>query len=71
MNDFEKLCKVIVETDGNPTHEQVRACGYGFESFLRKAQHNVDRKVLVKRAKKNLYARGYRRIGNVCLHEEG
>lgn len=71
MADFEKLCKIIVQTDGNPTCQQVMDCGYSFEHFLRMAQPRVSRYVLVQRAKDNLYQRGYRRIGDVCLHPEG
>lgn len=69
--DFEKLCKIIVVTDGNPSCQQVKKCGYSFEAFLRLSQPNVSRYVLVQKAKEALYDRGYRRIGDVCLHQEG
>lgn len=47
--NFNELCKVIIETDGNPTTKQVEKCGYTFEHFLRMA--NCDRKKLVEKAK--------------------
>ena len=68
MADFERLCIAIVETDGNPSCQTVMDCGYSFEHFLRIAQPKVSRYLLVEKAKKNLFDRGYRRIGNVCLH---
>lgn len=47
--NFNELCKVIIETDGNPTTEQIKKCGYTFEHFLKIA--NCDRKKLVEKAK--------------------
>lgn len=47
--NFKELCKVIIETDGNPSTKQVTKCGYTFEQFLRMA--NCDRKKLVAAAK--------------------
>ena len=48
--NFNELCKVIIETDGKPSTKQVEECGYSFEAFLRIAQ--CDRKKLVENAKK-------------------
>lgn len=48
--NFDKLCKIIIETDGNPSTKQVENCGYPFEAFLRIC--NCDREKLVKEVKK-------------------
>lgn len=71
MADFEALCKVLVQTDGNPHWKQVKECGYSFEYFLRMSQPNISRKKLVRNAERYLYERGYRTIGEVRLHGEG
>lgn len=47
--NFNELCKVIIETNGNPSTKQVENCGYSFEAFLRIG--NCDRKKLVEKAK--------------------
>lgn len=48
--NFNKLCKIVVETNGNPSTKQVENCGYSFETFLRLSQY--DRKNLVKKCKR-------------------
>jgi len=48
--NFNELCKVIIETNGNPTTKQVESCGYSFEAFLRLSQCNSNK--LVEQAKK-------------------
>ena len=47
--NFNKLCKVIIETQVNPTTTQVEDCGYTFDAFLRIA--NCNREKLVEKAK--------------------
>ena len=47
--NFNKLCKVIIETQGNPTTRQIEDCGYTLEAFLRIA--NCNRAKLVAKAK--------------------
>lgn len=47
--NFNELCKILIETNGNPSTKQVEKCGYTFEHFLRIAQCNKED--LVKKAK--------------------
>ena len=49
QKNFNELCKVIIETNGNPSTKQVENCGYSFEAFLRIAQCNREK--LVEKAK--------------------
>ena len=58
MEDFEKLCKVIIDTNGNPSVQQVFDAGYSIEHFIRIAQPNVNRAKLVEHARQNLLDRG-------------
>lgn len=48
--NFNELCKIIVETNGNPSTKQMENCGYSFEAFLRLSQ--CDRNKLVEKCKK-------------------
>ena len=50
--NFHELCKVIVETNGNPSTKQVEKCGYSFEAFLRIC--NCNKAKLIEEAKKSL-----------------
>ena len=47
--NFNELCKVIIETNGNPSTKQVENCGYSFEAFLRLC--NCNKEKLVGKAK--------------------
>ena len=58
MANFEQLCKVIIDTNGNPSTEDVLRCGYTMENFLRISQNNVKADRLVKNAKRALKDRG-------------
>lgn len=64
-NSFISLCRIIVETNGNPTWKQVRACGYSFEAFLRMAQPNINRRKLVASAKQMLKEQSEKENKNV------
>ena len=48
--NFNELCRVIIETNGNPSTKQVEKCGYNFEEFLRIC--NCNREKLLENAKK-------------------
>ena len=58
MADFESLCKKIIDTNGNPSVQDVLGCGYSMEHFIRLSQPNVSAEKLVKNARENLLARG-------------
>ena len=58
MADFERLCKCIIDTDGNPSVKDVLDCGYSMEHFIRLSQPNVNTEKLVKNARESLLARG-------------
>ena len=50
--NFNELCKVIIETNGNPSTKQVENCGYSFETFLRLC--NCNKEKLIEKAKEIL-----------------
>ena len=58
MADFEMLCKKIIDTNGNPSTQDVLGCGYSMENFIRMSQPNVKSERLVKNAREALLARG-------------
>lgn len=58
MADFIKLCEKIIDTEGNPSVQDVMNCGYTFEHFLRIAQPNIKADKLVHNAREALLARG-------------
>ena len=58
MIDFEALCKKIIDSDGNPSTQDVLDCGYSMEHFIRLAQPNVKPERLVRNAREALHARG-------------
>ena len=58
MADFEKLCKKIIDSNGNPSVQDVLDCGYSMEHFIRMSQPNVKTEKLVKNAREALLARG-------------
>lgn len=58
MADFEALCKIIIDSDGNPNVQDVLNCGYSMEHFIRIAQPNVKKEKLVKNAREALLSRG-------------
>ena len=60
MADFEKLCKLIIDTGGDPSVNDVLDCGYTMEHFIRIAQPDVSSEKLVSNAREALRARGIR-----------
>ena len=58
MVDFKKLCEIIIDSNGNPSVQDVLDCGYSMEHFIRLSQHNVNSEKLVQRAKENLLEMG-------------
>ena len=58
MANFEALCKRIIDTNGNPSTQDVLECGYSMEHFIRMSQPNVKPERLVKNAREALLARG-------------
>ena len=58
MADFIKLCEKIIDTEGNPSVQDVLSCGYTFEHFLRMAQPNIKADKLVHNAREALLASG-------------
>ena len=68
MVNFEKLCFCIIDTDGNPTDQQIREHGYDAENFRnRMSVANISAERLVKNAIRCLNERGItvRREGKV------
>lgn len=60
MADFERLCKLIIDTNGDPTVDDVLDCGYTMEHFIRIAQPDISNEKLVCNAREALRARGIR-----------
>ena len=60
MADFEKLCKLIIDTNGNPGVDDVLGCGYTMEHFIRIARPDISSDRLVNNAREALKARGIR-----------
>lgn len=58
MADFLKLCKIIVETEGNPRALDVLNCGYTIEHFIKMCNPSVKKETLVKNARENLINHG-------------
>lgn len=58
MADFIKLCKIIIDTNGNPSVQDVLDCGYSMEHFIRMSQPNIKADKLVKNAREALSVRG-------------
>lgn len=56
MADFEKLCKVIIDSRGNPNVSDVLDAGYSMEHFIKLSNTKAEK--LVKRARENLLERG-------------
>lgn len=57
MNNFIKLCKIIIDTNGNPSVQDVLDCGFTMEQFVRLSQPNIKAEHLVKNAREALRAR--------------
>ena len=60
MADFERLCKLIIDTNGDPSVDGVLECGYTMEHFIRIAQPDVSNEKLINNAREALRARGIR-----------
>lgn len=58
MANFTRLCKIIIDTDGNPSVQDVLDCGYSMEHFIRMSQPSVNTERLVKNARQALLDRG-------------
>ena len=58
MADFIKLCEKIIDTDGNPSVQDVMNCGYTMEHFIRMSQPNIKADKLVNNAREALLVRG-------------
>ena len=58
MADFIKLCKIIIDTNGNPSVQDVLDCGYSMEHFIRMSQPSIKADKLVKNAREALSVRG-------------
>lgn len=66
MVNFEKLCFCIINTDGNPTDQQIREHGYDAENFRnRMALKNITPERLVKNAIRCLNER------NIIVRRDG
>lgn len=57
MADFIKMCKRIIDTDGNPSVQDVLDCGYSMEHFIRMSQPTIKADKLVKNAREALMVR--------------
>lgn len=58
MANFTRLCKRIIDTNGNPSVQDVFDCGFTMEHFIRMSQPNVRADRLVKNARQALIDRG-------------
>ena len=58
MADFIKLCKTIIDSQGNPTVNDVLDCGYSMEHFIKMSQTNIKADKLLKNARQALIDRG-------------
>lgn len=58
MADFIKLCKTIIDSQGNPTVNDVLECGYSMEHFIKMSQPNIKADKLLKNARQALIDRG-------------
>ena len=58
MADFIKLCENIIDSNGNPSTEDVLGCGFSMEHFIRISQSNIKPERLVKNARRALLDRG-------------
>lgn len=54
MADFVKLCKRIVDTNGNPTVKDILDCGYSLDHFIKMSQPNIKAEKLLKNARQEL-----------------
>lgn len=50
MADFIKLCKTIIDSQGNPTVNDVLDCGYSMEYFIKMSQPDIKADKLLKNA---------------------
>ena len=57
MADFEMLCKKIIDSNGNPSVQDVLDCGFSMEHFVKMSQQNVKAEKLVKNAREALRKR--------------
>ena len=58
MADFIKMCQRIIDTNGNPSVQDVLDCGFSMEHFIKMSQPTIKADKLVKNAKESLSARG-------------
>lgn len=58
MADFIKLCKTIINSQGNPTVNDVLDCGYSMEHFIKMSQPDIKADKLLKNARQALIDRG-------------
>lgn len=58
MADFIKLCKTIIDSQGNPTVNDVLECGYSMEHFIKMSQPDIKADKLLKNARQALIDRG-------------
>ena len=58
MADFIKLCKTLIDSQGNPTVNDVLDCGYSMEHFIKMSQPDIKADKLLKNARQALIDRG-------------
>ena len=58
MADFIKLCEKIIDSQGNPTVNDVLECGYSMEHFIKMSQSDIKADKLLKNARQALIDRG-------------
>lgn len=58
MADFTRMCKRIIDTNGNPSVQDVLDCGFSMEHFIKMSQPTIKADKLVKNARQALLARG-------------
>lgn len=58
LSKFQKLCTLLIVSDGNPSCKDVMSIGYSFEHFLRLCSGEISREKLVENARKRLAESG-------------
>ena len=66
--DFIKLCKKIIDCNGQICYQDVVDCGYGPDLFVRLTHPSVKPERIVKNAYRSLADRGIHYKENVCVN---
>lgn len=59
LTNFERLCLLIVRSNGDPSLDELVNCGYDLALYFRLRQPEVRKEKLVERARENLHEMGF------------